>query len=529
MKISVFDIPLLTDSIAQYLHTRDLSNCVLVSKEWHSAFTPRLWRSIVFKKDIPTDALIRRQEYIRSIDGDGENMSSPTSFRFSPHNLQSLKLFSSNYEDVSKVLLQIAKQATRLQRLDLTVERMKCYYKGALISVVESHRPALRDFRLACTNYPFVGILELIHACRHLHCLSIETAAILHNGQDPMAELALMKELMQETGDTQYREISIFLNGGLELEVTLALLDHSPLLERLELPEVLTDTNEVRIYQTAHVLRSKDRSRLKHLGLCVELDDDAALVELLATVGYDSANHGGRIDEEEGLQSLHLDLRASYSETLCEFMPRYFAKSLVNLSLKSFCASPRGIEIVEDILSGLPNLLSLNVEVLVELVDVKEFDIEAIYQTSWKCVGLRKMNFGIDGSSYAPKIKDDLALDYIFTQIGQLPMLEELSIDISFHVLERRHGYLDLLAGLKRLKVMDFSAYRAHLSIKDVKWMLEQWTSLDRLIVNQWIVPGPKTGNRRSQNPVIKLIRSIRPRIQIMMDGEELEMAEVDQ
>ncbi|KAF9994259.1 hypothetical protein BGZ79_000991, partial [Entomortierella chlamydospora] len=56
--------------------------------------------------------------------------------------------------------------------------------------------------------------------------------------------------------------------------------------------------------------------------------------------------------------------------------------------------------------------------------------------------------------------------------IAQLPVLEELSIEIGTPVLAKDYGYLSYLVGLKRLKVLDLSEYKAKLSIKDVEWML---------------------------------------------------------
>ncbi|KAF9171926.1 hypothetical protein BGX21_007798 [Mortierella sp. AD011] len=521
MKTSVFHIPLIVDLIAQHLHAWDLFSCVLVSKDWHASFTPRLWRSIVFKEDIPGGALIQHQEYVRSIVGNGGYISRSTSIGFKPLNLQTLKFNSEDHRDISKVLLRMAKQATFLRSLDMLVLTKKPYYEGALLSALESHHPTLREFRLKCPKYPFRGILQLIHACRHLECLSIEAIALFDETNNMEYESALTKEFFRDIGDMQCKDISISVDCSLELDVILGILDHTPLLERLGLLTTLTENEGASVRQIAQVLRSKHRSKLKHLSLDIETDDDSAVVQLLAAVGYDGANHDGQINNEGGLLSLHLSLGTSDAERLCEFVPRYFATSLVNLDLFSYCSTPNGIEIIGNILSGLPNLLSLKVGLFMDLVDIQVFDIDAIYQKSWKCVGLRKMSLEVGGYTNPPK-KDDLALDYILSRIAQLPMLEELSIEIGTPVLAKECGYLNYLVGLKRLKVLDLSKYKANLSIKDVEWMLLHWTSLDCLIMNEYQISKPKAGSRRSKNPIVQLIRSKRPSIRVIMDGAEL-------
>jgi hypothetical protein len=56
--ISIFDIPIITDLLAQYLTKQDCASCSLVSKAFHFQFQPHLWREISIR---PVKAALVRQ------------------------------------------------------------------------------------------------------------------------------------------------------------------------------------------------------------------------------------------------------------------------------------------------------------------------------------------------------------------------------------------------------------------------------------------------------------------------------------
>ncbi|KAF9347479.1 hypothetical protein BGX26_001030 [Mortierella sp. AD094] len=267
MEISIFDIPLLTDGIAQYLHTRDLFNCVLVSKEWRIAFTPRLWRSIVIERDIASDTLVRHQGHVRFFSGINNYLSNVPR-RFYPHNLQSLSHDDEYFcKDISTIL-QLAGSAIFLQSLSIKTHAAGREFEEQLISTVECHQ-GLKKLDLENCEFSYDSFLRLTRACRHLHSLSIDTSIGGFRAISALeTQVTLAKDFIHKTGDTQHREFSINLYcGTLDVEVSLALLEHSPLLERLKVSGNRSSSDEDILAQITHILRSK-------VTLVVRIDTD---------------------------------------------------------------------------------------------------------------------------------------------------------------------------------------------------------------------------------------------------------------
>ncbi|KAF9351707.1 hypothetical protein BGX26_010342 [Mortierella sp. AD094] len=345
--------------------------------------------------------------------------------------------------------------------------------------------------------------------------------------QDSDRQLNLVRDGISKIDDTQLQELLIEAHdSSLEIVVVLPLLEHSPLLERLELPYIHYDDTLSKI---AHILGDKGRSRLKHLKLGYLVEEEKGLHDLFRVTGSESSSDiNGFTGSNDGLQLLETETLNGFNRKLIEFLPRYFSKSLTVLNMDK---SGLPIHLLAEGLNRLPNLKSLRTGVAFGVIEA-ESDLDSTFQTSWNCLGLTKLDFRVhcDGDShrnYNPdwrESKEHRILEYLFSQIDRLTKLEEWSLESSMHVLALDNGYLGQLAGLTQLRVLDLSLYRGQLSTKNAKWMIEHWTRLSRFEVSRSFIPGwsPASDKVRPHNSVIKELQSRRPWIQIVFGDIEI-------
>ncbi|KAF9206292.1 hypothetical protein BGZ49_002685 [Haplosporangium sp. Z 27] len=472
MENSVFDVPLLTKEIAQYLHLRDLAHCVLVSKKWNALFIPRLWREIDFKRVIPTDALIQHQEHIRTIASIEKYFPRPL-IEFSPYNLQSLiyDTYKGEGMDGFKVLELVAATPS-LQRLSFRTTNDTKDLQERIIRTLESHQGlqklVFQSDKLECP----VVTQQLIQACRHLRSLTIKLLRGNKRGkQIPEKKLVLAKENMCKMTDTRLQELEInFYRNELESVIVVPLIEHSPLLVRLKLPD-LHDRDM--LYQIAHILQNKERARLTDLRLGSIGDNGRIYEELFRSVGNGgSKDHKEQITNREGLRSLSVEFYPEFDKPVIKTLPQYFADTLVDLNLGRFSFP---IQIIVDILHRLPNLRSLMTGVPLEPDEVIGYDMNATLQTPWSCLGLTKLHLnlrsrGLSSRAYQPDWEDPnshRSMEYLFSQVGRLVELEELRIAANVDLLALEQGCLNHLTGLKRLKILDLESYRGQLTAEN--------------------------------------------------------------
>ncbi|KAF8966862.1 hypothetical protein BGZ46_000278 [Entomortierella lignicola] len=526
MENSVFDVPLLTKEIAQYLHLRDLAHCVLVSKKWNALFIPRLWREIDFKRVIPTDALIQHQEHIRTIASIEKYFPRPL-IEFSPCNLQSLiyDTYKGEGMDGFKVLELVAATPS-LQRLSFRTTNDTKDLQERIIRTLESHQGlqklVFQSDKLECP----VVIQRLIQACRHLRSLTIKLLRGNKRGkQIPEKKLVLAKENMCKMADTRLQELEIdFYRSELESVIVAPLIEHSPLLVRLKLPD-LHDRDM--LYQIAHILQNKERARLTDLRLDSIGNNGRIYEELFRSVGNGgSKDHKEQITNREGLRSLSVEFYPESDKPVIKTLPQYFADTLVDLNLGRFSFP---IQIIVDILHRLPNLRSLMTGVPLEPDEVIGYDMNATLQTPWSCLGLTKLNLnlrsrGLSSRAYQPDWEDPnshRSMEYLFSQVGRLVELEELRIAANVDLLALEQGCLNHLTGLKRLKVLDLESYRGQLTAENVGWMIEHWERLCYFMVSFSFIPRwfPGCGQTRPFNSAIEELQSRKPWLQIAMGG----------
>jgi len=121
---------------------------------------------------------------------------------------------------------------------------------------------------------------------------------------------------------------------------------------------------------------------------------------------------------------------------------------------------------------GLPCLLTVRagIDEQRDLHDILPLDKD------WKCVGLRSLRLNlrnVHGSI------ENGCMGYVFLQIGKLRSLEELGLESELDMYRKKHGYLEQLAGLKQIKILDLSnTNRKELGDQEAFWISENWPKL---------------------------------------------------
>ncbi|KAF9346143.1 hypothetical protein BGX26_002365 [Mortierella sp. AD094] len=424
-------------------------------------------------------------------------------------------------------VLQLVALSTSLQCLSFKTVDSNKDFPERMISTMESH-PGLKKLVLHTSRFDGpIAIQRLIQACRRLHSLRLRIDRMGSKGkQNPHKKLTLARDAIHEMSDTQLQELSIYLYEEVEPAVILPLLERSPLLERLELPQL---HSRDALNQIAHILQAKERSRLKHLHLGSISTDEKVFDELFRAVGCDiNAGHSDRFfKEESGLLSFKVDFWPEPARPVLKFLPRYLASTLADLNLGRFYFP---IQLIADILHRLPNLKSLVTGMPLEPDEAD--DIDALSQMPWSCFRLTKLHLcirsrGVSGRIYIPDwrdLKSRRSIEYLFSQIGKLTELEELGIGANVDLLVLEDGYLGQLAELKRLRRLDLRSYRGQLFTENVRWMIEHWKRLSCFVVSFSFIPHwfQGSGQARPYNSAIEELLSRRPRIQIMMEEVEL-------
>ncbi|KAF8980625.1 hypothetical protein BGZ46_003938 [Entomortierella lignicola] len=506
MNISIIEIPILVYEISKYLQTYDLANCVLVSKEWHANFNPRLWCSINFKKDIDRVALTRNKDNIGSIDNQSVPVKKPVR-NFYTRRLPKPKHSPKAGRIEVTEFLDIVAVATSLQRISVKLQFMdRCSTKDIIVAL--NHHPRLRyiNFNYTSSVYPKY-IPRLLQICPQIHTLHITVKVVKSRTVNMEQEPMLVEKSMEKMRECRLKEFYIFTNNeNLDRLIILPLLENCPILETLRLPRMYLGKS---FHRMSEMFRSRDRfTKLCHLSLETAIHDDSeGLFELFQAVGYEAGGF-------DGLQSLKIASHFGMDPTL---IPKYFSYSLTSLVLQH----PRiWLRPFTYIMERLPHLRSLEVKIHVAEELKVELCTETMLQTSWACKGLINLTlklFTVKGNTHLD--------EYIFEQVGQLTDLEQLRLDSDHYHLRLEEGYLGHLENLKRLKEIVIHPFGYKVSLKEAQWILDQWPNLIHLGFGSADECHYYTRffERGRYKKCIRRLRSRRPMIQITVGGDEMQ------
>ncbi|KAG0013737.1 hypothetical protein BGZ80_010889, partial [Entomortierella chlamydospora] len=278
MNLSIFDIRLLKEDVAQYLSSGDLARCTLVSKKWRAYFTSVLWRH-PFDNDFKhkkTAKIARYKDYIRSIEGSrlGGDQARESIFKLSFPTLKSLKIDipESAQPDYKMNLLQFIEANTTLQILDLSITEYRGEVRERLVSILQSH-PHLQEFSLLTRQkVHHIYIQDIIEACSRFATLKLD--CFRRNSTKELESPVDAKDRPAQMGDTNIRDLLILPSfPDDESAILVPLLKRCPLLEKLTLKELKEST----VKDVAEVLKKFTAKA----GLYFMPDDFAKIAPLL--------------------------------------------------------------------------------------------------------------------------------------------------------------------------------------------------------------------------------------------------------
>ncbi|KAF9356062.1 hypothetical protein BGX26_005783 [Mortierella sp. AD094] len=535
MEISIFDIPLIREEIGQYLLPRHLARCVLTSKEWNARFSPLLWRTNSLRTNFYKSSLARHQGYVRSLTFFDNFYYAPGDLLFP--NLRILDYNPFSWADYSGVIMtmDLALQAPLLQRLTIRhINTISEELMDKLCDALES-LSLLKKLELNFLCYVNTGTTyRIIESARHCESLRLcwekgmptLDPFKISASPNPGCQANLVKNSMDRMEGFRIRDLAIGLpSEDQEYAILVPLLERCCLLERLYLIRVRNSTT---IQQVSRILKSKKHTRLKHLQIGdIPNHHRDDIVDLFSAFGSQGSEDRTceKSTDEGGLRTLKFVNVQPYIDLLVfQALPRYFSNTLAGLDLGSHMIS---LEELVCIASSLPKLKSLAASIPIDVIEGDEEVLELFFQSSWVCLGIRKLDLHIlVTSNLCPVYQrcwkgspEDRCMDYVFLQIGKFTEPEEWCLESSVPVMDQTNGYLDQLKDLKELRSLILQSYVGYteLTSSDMRWMLENWPKLRYFEVDVGDIPSWHPNFRRTlpKNPVIKELLLGRPWLEI--------------
>ncbi|KAG0328090.1 hypothetical protein BGZ99_006263 [Dissophora globulifera] len=438
--------------------------------------------------------------------------------------LQSIKMnLASISEHTRNVLVTLLELHPRLQNFDLT----------CLDPTPVSH---LRRIIQACRRCKVLRlyVLPLKDATRegNLHQLEYDSLDEYVSWEDyefqdesqsqanePVDELFVSKDVKRLTsalamdknrqGCTELRfeatEFS-FQSGVMDQicsSLWLPVLTNSPSLERLELRRL---ADMVDLQHIVHLIENKKLSRLQHLdieiirhtNICIEdLSDlvraagnEYSCIKNDVDHGYanqkvQDALHCDDNGAQRGFKSISMSSWFGVDEDFTSTLVGFQAGMLTSIKL-----SMRKLDFESFVLlmKGLRELRSATLSVDLSRANIYMIP-EAVYKsTPWPCKGLTNLKLSLAtsvswsgiGKPDRSRSFGDRALEYIFSRIGELSELRELTLTSNMRsVLRLDHGYLSLLSGLSGLLFLNMTYCRIDfLGQEEEEFMAKYWRRL---------------------------------------------------
>jgi hypothetical protein len=183
-----------------------------------------------------------------------------------------------------------------------------------------------------------------------------------------------------------------------------------------------------------------------------------------------------------GLESFDCDI--DDGNHVAQPLIKYHSHSLTRLGLHE---SWLPFETFVNLMVGLPCLQTFAAMIIDETPDGND-DIPL--NRHWECLGLRSLQLSLCAWIYYGASHDGwmesfekCALDYVFSEVAKLTSLRELRIRCSsFDMYSKNKGYLEQLAGLKKLEDLEV-AHTKHnaLGEDEAQWMVDNWPRLLRV------------------------------------------------
>ncbi|KAF9345042.1 hypothetical protein BGX34_005071 [Mortierella sp. NVP85] len=472
-KITPFDIPLLNNEVCRYLSLKDLARCVQVSKAWFDWFSPALWRDLDCHIRLPyvyVHTFARQQEHVRTMRNITMTQAGSVFAQVPCTSLQRLDfLQSEDHKDVRRAQLPVLRSLEKMPTLRhlqivLALEHDNTYRYW--IRALEA-MPHLESLSLKCDALVNGNVVQqVLSLCSGLRCLSLKLWGSSSFVQEKdLQEYRQAQEMMETMSEMQLLELSLDTNLKIYREnIFHPLLGRCPRLERLDL---LESDGEPTLQHLVKTLKENKLSRLRHLTIGDLWGvQETVFVKVLSHVacGFESLIFRG---EEDGNLAV---------QPLIEFHSRFLAR----LDFSAAISFPSLLRLM----TGLPCLRTITAPE----IDEKPYESTAVslLDMHWECLDLRCLRLGLgDWGYYAAHHKGWLhpvekgVLDYLLSEIAKLTSLRELSIGSGQMSFYMGTGYLEQLAGLKQLEILDLTnTLEEDLGEDEAQWMAENWPRL---------------------------------------------------
>ncbi|KAK3823155.1 MAG: hypothetical protein J3Q66DRAFT_437568 [Benniella sp.] len=463
-KITPFDIPLLNNEISQYLSRKDLTRCVLVSKAWAGCFSPALWRDLDCRNNTP-DILIltRQQEHIRTMRRFPMECDKPTREQLASLRLQRLEIIEMSLNPFRPMIriLHLLERIPTLQHLQITLP----------LDIDHIHQQHFSD--LGYLSLKFMGNEDELEE---------EDRKEYEDAREAIRRMPPMR--LRELTFNSYTEF-------VEEYILQSLFERCPRVEKLHVVGMCSRSTLEHLTKT---LKENKLPELRHLILEsfeVYSPKDKLFDELMSSITH-------------GLESFGFD---GYGENqLVRFLIPYHSRSLTRLDLIN---APITLSMLSDLMTGLPCLRTVKAQIAQNQYsgDILPFNRD------WRCVDMTTLQLDLRMWDIRfiitdPEWKESTekaCLDHVFSQVGKLKSLQLLNLGCDIAMYVKKHGYLEQLAGLKQLKILDLTnTLCAGLGKQEALWMVENWPKL--LQVNEKGLPEVFKKTLRMKRPLLEIV-----------------------
>ncbi|KAF9358903.1 hypothetical protein BGX26_000688, partial [Mortierella sp. AD094] len=490
--INIISLPEIVSAISQHLNRNDLRNCVRVHSLWFDRFTPHLWRTIQCtlipdldpEPHVPEEeeeqAFIKNNRYIRTLRTNNHPLAK-TALEHCTH-LRHIHIpfyRRTPFTSARFVRESIAPAMKKNPKLETLVYKLfplpPMLYGGALPLfklMLEPLRSLTHLYITFETGIDQEAFMYLVRFAKQLHRFKLGVGCVVDGG-NPLTR----SDVEVEPEQTQLRQLEI--NGsmrGRELEFLIPLIKASPNLEKL----ALFYSFRRMAAPVAQTIR-QNCPRLCHLILDGSFkyfpdDEIANLIDSCRTRGLQTFE----LPEPNGFHELPLQALCGHSATLeSVHIPNHRG----------------GIsEVVQRLLTQCPNLRVLDTSSKwYDSQQLGQTPVRGLLEEPWVCTKLevfRVVLGGVFGKGHGTA--NIVHYDYhqgLYTQLSRLTRLEELNVGYSHWVgavyesapqFSLESG-LEMLEGLKQLKILDVSYTRNEIQRQELEWMCEHWPKLERI------------------------------------------------
>jgi hypothetical protein len=507
-RISIFDIPHITDLIAYYLDPPDIASCTLVSKDFNARFQPSLWRTILIDNK-KIDALVPKLGFKSGLEmmmnfrwtrrmalsADCRKAMLPLLI-WQCNNLREVATIVNDYQTFQVVLALVTTNQRQLRSWTLCYRDTLDVPALQQLSRVISHSFRLTTLEMSLQFSPPLGwfghlLKNLPQSLSELHVVWAENI-----DDEPQSERRVAFPFRDWSSDTKFPQLKAVEFGmGLEPgeeDVLVQFLERCPVLQELDLPTMETLQFNPLLTVLGPTARTLTKLSNLYLGWMNVMTDNQWRDLILAM--------RGRIEEF----SADTDFRTP-STFFVPNMVRYWSNTL--RSLRFLYLAPIYNSDVQLILTTCVGLKAFectsvaNLDTTVTTQDNSDTNIAGLDMGDWVCLGLEELQMSFLNVLPHGTPQPVERVEYLYQQIGRLTNLKELSIGWSTtegltanaHLDMSLQSGLSLMQNLEALESLDISRIKKiKVGLDEATWILRHWPKLTHIRGLRYRADGPE-------------------------------------